>query len=483
MALVTSGEISIGGSTSGRSINLELGRAATANSSLDEASLRALAGIASGTISLSNFYGKSSFRTFFMRAGTNATDQTRSIDVDPSGNIHTAGDQQFGGCVSKFNADGTFSWARSLSGTSLIIETVAASSSGVYVSGRFSPNSSTYGTDGVLFRFGSDGGEQWKVSLRTGSNFEERINGSTTDASGNLYVVGTASITTLSTGRRIFVAKITSQPGITWQRVFGSDAAFGEDVAVDSNGNVYVAGTRNSPNDVIVLKYNSSGVLQWQRTMGSGLGSAFREEGIGIDVDSSGNCYVVGRSTFGDSAISTGYKIIAAKFDTNGTFEWLRSLNTTNENDYGLSCAVSSSGDLYVIGYYNIQTSSNAGLVAKYNSSGVLQWQRSITYGSSTLNVLFGAALNSDGGVYFAGWSNTGYGGADQIIGTMPADGSKTGTYGSWNYAAASLTAASETMTITSTTLTDAAGQTTLFSAVNDTSVGSLTLSAEVTNY
>ena len=58
MPLVSSGEISIGGSTTDRSINLELGRSATATSSLDEAALRTLAGVASGAISLSSFYGK-----------------------------------------------------------------------------------------------------------------------------------------------------------------------------------------------------------------------------------------------------------------------------------------------------------------------------------------------------------------------------------------------------------------------------------------
>ena len=59
MALESSGTMSIGGSTSGRSINLELGRAAGATSSLGETDLRDLAGVASGAISMSNFYGAS----------------------------------------------------------------------------------------------------------------------------------------------------------------------------------------------------------------------------------------------------------------------------------------------------------------------------------------------------------------------------------------------------------------------------------------
>lgn len=59
MPLVSSGEISIGGSTTDRSINLELGRSATASSNLNETALRNLAGVSSGAISLSSFYGKS----------------------------------------------------------------------------------------------------------------------------------------------------------------------------------------------------------------------------------------------------------------------------------------------------------------------------------------------------------------------------------------------------------------------------------------
>jgi hypothetical protein len=59
MTLATSGTISIGGTTANRSINLELGRSATATSSLGESALRALANDTSGAISMSTFRGKS----------------------------------------------------------------------------------------------------------------------------------------------------------------------------------------------------------------------------------------------------------------------------------------------------------------------------------------------------------------------------------------------------------------------------------------
>jgi len=60
MALNPSGVMSIGGTTVGASINLELKLSATANSSIGQANFRELAKVPTGAISLSDFYGKSS---------------------------------------------------------------------------------------------------------------------------------------------------------------------------------------------------------------------------------------------------------------------------------------------------------------------------------------------------------------------------------------------------------------------------------------
>jgi len=63
MTLNASGPISLGGATTGQSINIELGQAATALASINATNFRTLAGVASGQISLSNFYGKSNIVT------------------------------------------------------------------------------------------------------------------------------------------------------------------------------------------------------------------------------------------------------------------------------------------------------------------------------------------------------------------------------------------------------------------------------------
>lgn len=61
MALNNSGPISLGGSTAGQSVNLELGKSATAQISFNDTAVRTLTGTSAGTalIMPTNFYGKS----------------------------------------------------------------------------------------------------------------------------------------------------------------------------------------------------------------------------------------------------------------------------------------------------------------------------------------------------------------------------------------------------------------------------------------
>ena len=61
MTLASSGSMSFGGSTIGRSINYELGRSFTSTLDLDDSDARTLANVLSGNISLSNFYDKTFF--------------------------------------------------------------------------------------------------------------------------------------------------------------------------------------------------------------------------------------------------------------------------------------------------------------------------------------------------------------------------------------------------------------------------------------
>jgi hypothetical protein len=89
MAMVTTGPISLGGNaTSGglnQSVNIELGRAATATINMNESAVRNLAGVASGAISMNNFYGKSTGFTFNRTISTNIQNYNLLNDMVANG--------------------------------------------------------------------------------------------------------------------------------------------------------------------------------------------------------------------------------------------------------------------------------------------------------------------------------------------------------------------------------------------------------------
>ena len=78
MALNTSGVLSIGGTTVGESINLELGKAQNATSGLGDTDLRDLAGVPTGGIKMDDFYGASAGPTLTLFASDSVSYPTRN---------------------------------------------------------------------------------------------------------------------------------------------------------------------------------------------------------------------------------------------------------------------------------------------------------------------------------------------------------------------------------------------------------------------
>lgn len=81
MTLNASGPISLGGSTVGQSINLELGNSATALASINSTPFRTLAGVPSGAIALNNFYGKSNASSWVLYLGQGQPNLTVSASI------------------------------------------------------------------------------------------------------------------------------------------------------------------------------------------------------------------------------------------------------------------------------------------------------------------------------------------------------------------------------------------------------------------
>jgi len=189
------------------------------------------------------------------------------------------------------------------------------------------------------------------------------------DKSGNVYVAGDSYLTwgtpvnAHAGSADAFAAKLNSSGILQWNTFMGSASAdYGHAIAVDTSGNVYVAGdsylTWGTPvnahaggsTDAFAAKLNSSGVLQWNTFMGS----ADWDVGYAIAVDTSGNVYVAGCSyaTWGTpiNPYAGGYDAFAAKLDSSGVRQWHTFMGSASM-DYGHAIAVDTSGNVYVAGY------------------------------------------------------------------------------------------------------------------------------------
>ena len=232
------------------------------------------------------------------------------------------------------------------------------------------------------------------------------------DSSGNVYVCGYNN--SIGQGsNEIYLVKYNSSGVIQWQRSLGGTSSdYGYGLALDSSGGVYVGGMTKSAgqggNDMMIAKYNSSGVIQWQRA----LGSSGNDQGLNVATDSSDNVYICGTSATSGAGME---ELIIAKYNSSGTIQWQRRLGGS-ANDVAYGVATDSSDNVYVCGSTRSNTSGHDMIIAKYNSSGTIQWQR-VLYSSAQSDVARRITTDSSGNVYISGrTSSIGQGNGDLLI-------------------------------------------------------------------
>jgi hypothetical protein len=257
--------------------------------------------------------------------------------------------------------------------------------------------------------------------------------------------------------------KYNSSGTIQWQRTLGgtatTDVAYG--IAIDSSDNVYITGVADT--DIVTAKYDSSGAIQWQRRL-SGAGTDFA---YGITCDASSNVLITGWT---DSQGSGLADILTVKYNSSGTLQWQRIIGSATA-DEGRGVAADTAGNVYVAG----STSTDAAVV-KYDSSGTLQWQR--TFGGAGTDSGLGVSVLGTTFIMSGRTTSAGVGGEEALLVRLPTDGSLTGTYGAFTYAAGAMTGATSTLTDAAGAQTDAASSltATTSSLVDSASVLTATL-------
>lgn len=300
----------------------------------------------------------------------------------------------------------------------------------------------------------------------------------TTDASGNVYMAGSAESSngiaagghqnTYADFRDAFLVKFTATGTRLWGTYYGGPGGEGGfQCAVDASGNVFLSGETNSTtgiasgghqnaiggdNDAFLVKFNAAGTRQWATYYG---GTGY-DRALHCDVEASGSVFLCGEAASSSAVASGGHQnahgggdrdAFLVKFSPTGTRLWGTYFGGSG-HDTGQSCIVDASGYVILCG----QTSSTASIasgghqntiggggdafLAKFQSGGALVWAS--YYGGPAGDHGWQCAVSADGSVFLAGStsSTTGiasgghqnaYGGgvSDAFVAKFNADGTR----------------------------------------------------------
>lgn len=245
-------------------------------------------------------------------------------------------------------------WAKSVGGTGIEFGhgIVTDASGNVYVVGRyegtadFDPGPGTFNLTSVvqndifILKVDASGNFVWAKSMG-GTNIDDQGLSIALDDSGNIYTTGhfgntvdfdpgAGTFNLTSQGSfDVFISKLDASGNFVWARsIGGTDMDIGYAIVADASG-VYTTGffsetvdfdpgagieniTSVGPgtNDAFIVKLDSDGNFDWARSVG---GNANGDAGYGITLDASSNVYITGKfESTADFNLGTGVNTLTA---------------------------------------------------------------------------------------------------------------------------------------------------------------------------
>ena len=208
----------------------------------------------------------------------------------------------------------------------------------------------------------------------------------------------------------LIITQAFSQPAEEWVARYdsgGADQLY--DMTVDTAGNVYATGASVQvpfTSDYLTIKYNSSGVKQWEKVYNGIAGSDDRAYAIAVDIP--GNVYVTGGTAYDNS-------IVTIKYSSLGDTLWVRSYTgpASGHNwTFAKSIFVDDSGYVYIAGTSEGLTGVH-GLfqdytTIKYSPFGEQLWVARYNGPGTDADVVNSMTVDALGNVYVTGYSGGG---------------------------------------------------------------------------
>ena len=285
------------------------------------------------------------------------TAEARSMTCDNNGNIYVVGifgpfHIGFNGSTDtldfnnssannsflvKYSNNGTYQYSKRILGYTIgssglggVKDICLDNSDNIYITGTGTEiGNPLYETEIYLAKYSNSGIIQWQKHF--GGNKPDYANAIVCDGSGNVFITGEFTSTSISFGsnsitngsatneRNRYLAKFDNSGNSVWAKGLSKITAFSNDLAIDGNGNLYVAGSVKDTTifmqnagifDAVIYKLNNNGQIQWIASAGDGFTGGQLDMANGVALDNSGNIYVTGMvmsdpAVFGGNSINT----------------------------------------------------------------------------------------------------------------------------------------------------------------------------------
>lgn len=246
--------------------------------------------------------------------------------------------------------------------------------------------------------------QQWVSRYNGPANLREEAFSIAVDDSGNVYVSGNSYNTV--TLYDLIVIKYNSSGVEQWVRSYngpGNSQDGATAMAIDNTGNIVVTGYSygsGSSSDFVTIKYNANGDSLWLKRY-NGASNGFDSPGS-IAVDASGNICVTGQS-FGNTSAADFATI---KYNPNGDSLWVKKYSGPGNNqDQTYDIAIDALENVYVTGS-SVGTGTQEDYVTiKYNAAGVQQWLQRYNVTGNVEDIPFSIGVDNNGNVYVTGRS------------------------------------------------------------------------------
>jgi hypothetical protein len=191
-----------------------------------------------------------------------------------------------------------------------------------------------------------------------------------------------------------------------WEKMLGgSKDDVGMSVVQTKDGGYIVTGRTASygagNDDIWLIKTDSTGFLQWNRTFGGS------KDDAGLQVLADNDSYIIAGRT---ESQGSGKKAFLLKTDLNGKKLWE---NEYGENSTGISVQQISNGSLILAGHIESEDSGRDAWLVKTSSSGIMQWNMRL--GGLGQDMATSIVESNGGGYVIAGITSSYGAGAEDV--------------------------------------------------------------------